>query len=256
MVPPCIQLATAILEAVIAVSNGVRCFNVCCSQAVNVAQDLAFLKLAVPITKQYLERFGYCDVKLGTELSIYTAAFPPDRARAFGIIGLGATVAALGNATLIMVKSPDEGFALPTSNANTEAIKATRQVLNWLRGQSFLESPEIDDEVYFLEREVRCIIDRVIDLGDGNIIDGIPKAFEAGVIDVPLAPSRHCRGLILPVRDQRGAIRILDPGNIPLDEETKRFHWNRIQEREVHSGKKANYEMLIEDVTGELQQTH
>lgn len=255
MVPPCIQLVTAVFEAVVSAEQGVKNFSIACSQALNVAQDLAVLKVGPKLTREYLDRLGYNDVNLCTELSVYTAAFPADRAQAFGIIGLGAVVAALGNATIVMVKSPEEGLALPSPDANAEAIRATKQVFTFLENQKLMEDPQVVEEAYFLEKEMRAILDRILELGDGDLVAGLPRAFDAGVMDVPFSPSVFNAGRMIPVRDNQGAVRILDPGNLPLDRETVEFHKRRIADREAAAGRKADYDMLIEDVLSTMPQT-
>ena len=37
---------------------------------------------------------------------------------------------------------------------------------------------------------------------------------ERGLLDIPFAPSTHCSGKVMTARDNTGAVRYLDPGNL------------------------------------------
>ncbi len=56
----------------------------------------------------------------------------------------------------------------------------------------------------------------MFELGNGDIARGTVLAFEAGVLDVPFAPAACNAGKILPVRDNAGAIRVLEAGAVPF----------------------------------------
>ncbi len=74
------------------------------------------------------------------------------------------------------------------------------------------------------------------------------RAFEAGVIDVPFAPSVHNRGKILPVRDNEGAVRIFEPGNVPIPEDVMEFHRACIAERAKRENRPPCFQMVIDDI--------
>ena len=46
-----------------------------------------------------------------------------DESRAYGLISLGSTTAALSGATKVIVKTPHEAFGIPTKEANAGGIK-------------------------------------------------------------------------------------------------------------------------------------
>lgn len=68
------------------------------------------------------------------------------------------------------------------------------------------------------------------------------------MLDVPFSPHRANRGLALPVRDDRGAVRFLEFGNTPLPEEVKDYRRERVKKRGVDEGCRPGYEMLLDDV--------
>ncbi|MFC1820993.1 methylaspartate mutase subunit E, partial [Thermodesulfobacteriota bacterium] len=98
------------------------------------------------------------------------------------------------------------------------------------------------------KREAREIIDRVFDLGDGDPIVGMKKAFEVGVLDWPLANNRNVMGKVMGVKDTEGGVRFLDFGNIPLSKEIKDFHRAKVAERTKSSGRQPDYDTVVSDV--------
>lgn len=62
-------------------------------------------------------------------------------------------------------------------------------MLNMVRDQKFPPCLEVDREVELIKREVRAVMNKVLELGNGDIAIGTVRAFEAGVLDVPFAPA-------------------------------------------------------------------
>ena len=53
---------------------------------------------------------------------------------------------------------------------------------------------------------------------------------------------------MLPCRDNNGAVRILNVGNLPFTKELKDFHAAKIEERAQAEKRKASFQMVIDDV--------
>ena len=124
-----------------------------------------------------------------------------------------------------------------------------------------LETKKLFDEVYLfrfggyrgseeeiIRQETRCIVDKCFELGEGDIAVGVCRGVEAGVLDVPFAPCRANAGLMLPCRDNDGAVRILNMGNLPFPQDLKDFHAAKIAERAAFEKRKASFQMVIDDV--------
>ena len=155
---------------------------------------------------------------------------------------------ALSNATKIITKTTHESIGIPTKEANGEGIKATKFVVNLLKDQQFPENEELTKEINQIKSEVKCLVDAVYHLGEGDLAIGTVKAFDQGVIDVPFAPSRYNKGDILPARDNDGKIRILEFGNLGLSEEIKDFHRNKIKERADFEGREVSFQLTVDDI--------
>jgi len=53
---------------------------------------------------------------------------------------------------------------------------------------------------------------------------------------------------MLPCRDNNGAVRILNIGNLPFTQELKDFHKEMIEERAKAEARDASFQMVIDDV--------
>ena len=53
---------------------------------------------------------------------------------------------------------------------------------------------------------------------------------------------------MLPCRDNDGAIRILNPGNLPFSKDLLDFHAAKINERAAAENRKPSFQMVIDDV--------
>jgi methylaspartate mutase epsilon subunit len=114
--------------------------------------------------------------------------------------------------------------------------------------QRTLESEAIEREEEIIVREVGCILDKVFELGGGDLVEGVVAAFEAGVLDVAFAPSIHCRGRLLPMRDNEGFIRIFNRAAIPFDADLVAYHRERLEERAKAEGQKISFQMVTNDI--------
>lgn len=247
LVPPCVSHAVAIIESLLAAEQGVKNITVGYGQCGNLLQDVAALQTLQALAEQYLHANGYDDVVVTTVLHQWMGGFPQDEAKAFAVISWGSTVAALAHATKIIVKTPHEALGIPTMEANAQGLRCTKQIITML-GDQTINTNSLEDEKVIISQETRCIIDKCFELGDGDIAKGAVRAFQAGVIDIPFAPSRYNAGKMLPARDNEGAVRIFSPGALPFTPELLAFHQGKIDERAKVEKREASFQMVIDDV--------
>ena len=247
LVPPCISHAAAIIEALLAAEQGVKNITVGYGQCGNLVQDIAAIRTLQELTDEYLAKYGYSDVKVTTVLHQWMGGFPADEAKAFGVISSGSLIAALSKATKVIVKTPHEAVGIPTMEANAQGLRCTKQVVNMLSDQIFPEA-HLEEEKEIIRQETRAIVDKCFELGGGDIAVGVCRGVQAGVLDVPFAPCRANAGLMLPCRDNNGAVRILNMGNLPFSQDLKDFHRAKIEERAQAEKRKASFQMVIDDV--------
>ena len=247
LVPPCISHAAAIIEALLAAEQGVKNITVGYGQCGNLVQDVAAIRTLQELTDEYLHKYGYDDVVVTTVLHQWMGGFPADEAKAFGVIATGSLIAAFSKATKVIVKSPHEAVGIPTMEANAQGLRCTKQVVNMMTDQTFQDSRlPLEEEI--IRHETRCIVDKCFELGQGDIAVGVCRGVQAGVLDVPFAPCRANAGLMLPCRDNDGAVRILNMGHLPFTQDLKDFHAAKIDERARFEKRKASFQMVIDDV--------
>jgi methylaspartate mutase epsilon subunit len=248
LVPPFISHTVAIIEGLLALEQGVRSITLGYGQCGNLVQDVAAVMALRELGHEYFQAAGYKDYELSTVFHQWMGGFPGDEAKAFGVISWGSTVGALARATKVIVKTPHEAMGIPTCEANLQGLRASRQVVSMLADQEMPRTPQIDAEIAVIRREVKCVMDKVFELGNGDVATGAVKAFAAGVIDVPFAPSIHNAGKLLPVRDNSGAVRIFEKGGIPFDKELIEFHRSQIAQRAKTECREPCFQMVIDDI--------
>ena len=248
LVVPCLSHAIGIIEALLAATQGVKSISLGYGQCGNLLQDVAAIRTLQELGEEYLCAAGHTDVRLTTVFHQWMGGFPQDEARAYGVIGWGSVAAAYARATKIIVKTPHEAFGVPTQEANAAGLRATKQILCMLQDQTLPESEDLRTEAEVIRVETRAILERVRALGEGDWALGAVRAFAAGVLDVPFAPSRCNSGRVMPVRDNGGAVRFLQPGMVPLPPEMLAFERERIAERGKAEGRKPSFQMVVDDI--------
>ncbi len=241
-------IAIAALDSLLAAEQGIKHYAVGLCQSLCLPYDVAGLRVLPKVCRHYLERFGHPDVFVPPVTHEWMGAFPTDEARAYGVICQGGVIAALGGATVIVTKSVQEAFGVPTAEANAAGVRATKEMIRLLKGTRYPETPELQLEMSMLEDEATAIVDKVLELGDGDPAVGAVRAFEAGVLDVPWSPNQHNAHKVMPGRDLTGAIRYLDAGNLPLPAHVAEYHREKLAERGRREGRLPGPDMAIDDV--------
>lgn len=248
LVPPCISNAVGIIEALLAAEQGVKSISLGYGQCGNLIQDIAALRSLKEQAEEYMTRFGYGTVVITTVFHQWMGGFPQDESKAYGVISWGAATAALAKATKVIVKTPHEAIGIPTKEANAAGIQTTKQILNMLKDQTLPDTVQLDEEVEFIKKETAALIEKALELGEGDLALGVERAFQAGTLDVPFAPSRVNAGKIMPARDNSGAVRLLNFGNLPFEPDIKEYHRQKIAERGCSEGRDPSFQMVIDDI--------
>ena len=248
LVPPCISHAVAILEGILALEQGVRCITLGYGQLGNLIQDVAAVISLRELAHEFFQKFGFTNYQLTTVFHQWMGGFPEDEAKAFAVITWGGAIAALSKATKVIVKTPHEARGIPTAEANQQGIRATKQIVNMLSEQEFAREEKLCEEIDLIKREVREIVNKVLEAGEGDTANGCTRAFESGMLDIPFAPSIYNIKKMMPVRDNDGAVRILDWGKVPVQPDVAAFHKKRIEARAQVEGRKPSFHMLTDDI--------
>jgi len=249
--PLSVNIACLIIEAVTAAEQGQKAMYPLVACMGNMVQDLAWIRLAPRLIREYLDRFGYQDTMIVGTCPAQTPLFPVamDLGGAFAYLTYVSMVGALSKSNAVDLRSIDEGAGIPSKDTNTVSYRAAKWIFDIVREQKIeIDIKGIDVEERVTETEVRAILDRIFDLGDGDIVEGTVRAVESGVLDSPWSPNVNVKDQVLGVRDARGACRYLEFGNLPIPDDIKEFHREKIAERENLEGKKADYQMAVKDL--------
>jgi methylaspartate mutase epsilon subunit len=249
--PLSVNIVTLVIEALMAAEQGQKALYPIVHCLGNLAQDLANIKLAPHLIREYLDKFGYRDTLITGTCPAQTPLFPvaKDMGGAFAYLCYVSMVGALSRSNAVDLRSIDEGSGVPTKDTNTVSYRAAKWIFDVVREQRIeIDVKDVAAEEKITEIEVRSMLDRILELGDGDILDGTVKAVESGVLDSPWSPNLTVKDKVLGVRDIRGACRYLEFGNLPLPDEIKDFHRQKIAERERLEGKKADYHTAVRDL--------
>ena len=248
LVPPGIEIALNVIDALLAAEQGIKYYGLGHSAQLNLLQDAASVLVLREMAKEYLVKFGHPDVHLFTTLLSYGGSFPENIAMAYGVISMVAAAAGLADVQGVSVKTVDECKSIPTAENNALGVKATRQVLNITGKNRYPRTPELAFEIEFLKREVRAILDRVFELGDGELAVGTVLAFEHGILDCPWSPNLCVKGKLMGARDHAGMLRYLSVGNVPVPSDILDYHREALRKRSERKKTESNYEMIMEDL--------
>jgi methylaspartate mutase epsilon subunit len=246
---PGFRASDVILEALLTAEQGNKEISMSLDLGLSLIQDTAAYRVLKKLSREYLDKGGYSDANLYIRADGWLGDFPQDIGRANGITSWQIVIPVLAGVHRIFLKSVDEALSISTKEGNRMALTNARQLLILMGNQRLPDSPELNLEEEMIEKEVRATVDKVIEIGDGDVAVGMVKAIDYGVLDTQFSPWHYLKGKVLLVRDSREAIRYLDHANVPLPKEVIQYHKEKIAEREKKEGQPADLEWVIENVT-------
>lgn len=244
--PPGIKVALAVLHSLLVAEQGIKHIAVSLSLAFHLVQDVAALRLVKELVQEYLKRFNY-EVTVSSACFQFLGPWPRDKNLAIVASTLNSAIPILAGADFVQVKSVGEAYGIPTKEENVIAIKIAKKIMNTIGRHRLGESEDLRIEKEMMRAEAKAIIDKTLELGDGDAAMGQIIAVESGVIDVQYSPYRKAKGLVFPLRDNTGAIRYLTKGNLPLPAEVMEYQHEKIDKRR-REGQRSTASMLIDDV--------
>ncbi|MBN1188393.1 MAG: hypothetical protein JXA46_01460 [Dehalococcoidales bacterium] len=251
--PLSINIASQVIDSMAAAEQGVKAITPLVHYMGNMAQDLAWTKVSPNMIREYLDKYGYKDTMVTGRICQMVPLYPVplDLGGAFAYINYSAMVASLANAEALFVRTVDEGAGVPDTRSHEMSYRSAKWIFDVVREQRIeFDMKDVETEEKVTETEVRAILDRVFDLGDGDVLVGACKAIESGVLDSTWSSNLNVKDKVLGVRDARGACRYMEFGNLPLPSEIKDFHRQKVAEREKAEGRKLDYNTAVHDLWG------
>ncbi len=247
-IPPCIAIVTAVIDALLAAEQGVRDYGLELGQTLHLVQDAAAIRACRELVQEYLVKAGHRNVFTPVTSLHWMGAWPYDDSQAAALVAYGGTIAAVGGAVSVTTKSTHEAFGIPTPEANAEGLRTTRMAIYLARRIRLDDMPEFQRERELIGREVRPIVDRILEMGDGDVAIGTIRACEAGVLDIPWSPNRQIKSRILPARDADGYLRILEAGDMPFPRDVLEIHEERLRKRAERDGVPYGRDLAVASV--------
>jgi methylaspartate mutase epsilon subunit len=235
-------------EALLAAAQGVKYQFIEHGLGMNLIQDIATIRVTEKLCYEYCARFGFADVEFYTGAFPFLGAWPPGEDEANAMIAWNATITILGGAPGVVLKCQDEARATPTKEGMARSVRLAKHLLKLMGTQRLPDNSELELEKAMIEMEVRALMEACLEVGNGDMAVGMCIGVERGWIDTMLTPWKYNHGKVLVMRDAQNAVRYLDSGNIPLPQEVKDNHRQKISERERKEGRKAGLDMVVEDL--------
>ena len=107
---------------------------------------------------------------------------------------------------------------------------------------------DFETEKALIRREVRAIVDKVLEMGDGDVATGTVRALAAGALDIPWSPSRFVKSRVLPARDADGYLRILDAADMPFPPDILAIHAEKLRQRSTRDGVPFGPDLAVQSV--------
>lgn len=217
LMPPSIQLAMALLEAMLAYESGVRCLSIAVCQTGHTLQDIAMLRAIPRLAQRYLPAAASYVFPV---LHQFMGAFPEQRQDSDALILRGAMVAKAGGAVKTINKTYQESQGVPTLEANVSGILLSKAANSWILDLIDVGEAQIEEALDWLLQEVDAILAPVMD--GTNLMASICAAFASGRLDVPFSASRYAKAQVMPMRADNGAIRYFDWGKLNMPDHVRR----------------------------------
>ncbi|MFA5902954.1 MAG: hypothetical protein WC836_03400 [Desulfobacula sp.] len=235
-------------EALLAAEQGVKYQFITHGLNMNLIQDIAMIRVTERLCREYCSRFGYTDAEFFTGAFPFLGAWPPREDEANAMIAWNAVIPLLGGFTGVVLKCQDEAFATPTKEGMAKSVRLAQHMRILMGTQRLSESPELALEEKMIELEVRTLMEKCLEAGDGDMAIGMCKGVAVGWIDTMVTPWKHNHGNVMVARDAKNAVRYIETGDIPLPGEVREYHRAKMSERETRENRKAGLDMAVEDL--------
>lgn len=248
-ISPSLQMAAILVQVLMMAEQGVKNLRLHFAAHGNLAQDVATANVLRKLKHEYLKRFGYDDMEDFLSVSFSLVQYPLEVGSAFAVVFMNTLMAKLCGAQANDIRTVAEAKGIPTKEDTAYSFRTAKAMENFLQTQKIeVDKKELDIETQMVEREVRSILEKVLEFGDGDVVVGTIKAVKTGVLDNPFAtnPASPCK--VMGIKDSEGAIRYLNHGNLPFAKDILEFHRIKIMEREKKKGKKLDHETLVSDL--------
>lgn len=236
-------------QTVIGAAQGIKQFYFELGLNQNIMQDCATINVTEKLSREYLDKFGFTDTTFTSSAFPFLGAWPPRIDEAEAMVCWNAVDTFLAGIDIAILKCRDEAFATPTKEGMANSVRMARQ-LDTLIGKSRWdttgENYKLEEQM--IELEVRSILDKCLDIADGDMVVALCKGVEAGWIDAMLTPWVHNHGKVRLMRNAEKEQRYWDMGDLPVPQEVRDYHLKKLESRSKEEGRELSFDMLVSDL--------
>ncbi|MDR3363683.1 MAG: hypothetical protein LBS91_01850 [Clostridiales Family XIII bacterium] len=214
----------------------------------NLVQDAAMMRVTKRLCEEYCKRFGYGDVLFIQNNNMFQGAFPPRLEECSAMMSYAVSIGILGGSTALVLKCQDEAFATPSKEGMGASVRIARQIETLVAGLRLPIGAEVKEEEHILELEVRTMMEKCLEAGDGDIALGLCLGVDAGWVQTMITPWKYNRGNVLLMRDAENAMRYYDIGDMPLPKEVQEYHQEKLKGRAKREGRPLDFDMVVADL--------
>jgi len=238
-----------VVQSLLGSEQGIKQFYLEFGINMNMVQDAAMMRVTKRLCEEYCRRFGYTDVEFIVNNNMFQGAFPPRLEEASAMMNLAVMIGIMGGSTALVLKCQDEAFATPTKEGMAASVRMARHLDTLLGAQRLPDNEALREEERMLELEVRAMMEKCLEAGDGDIALGICLGVDYGWVQTMITPWKYNRGNVLLMRDAENAMRYFDAGDMPLPEEVRQYHREKLQSRVKKEGRPLDFDMVVSDLT-------
>lgn len=246
---PSLQIAHQLISLLVQATQGVKHL---CAMSVghgNLVQDVASARAREELISEYFEKFGFNDVEIFLNASFNLMEYPSHLGINLGVVFMNTLLAKLIGAVLNDIRTVSEAKAIPSKEDIAFTFKSAWAMQNFLKIQKLnVPEEEVRVECEWIKRETRCILEKVLEMGNGDVVVGANIALKEGVLDHPFAANKAVKAKVVCVKDAEGALRYLETGGLPFTKEIISYHREKIRDRKGRMKKEINYDVVIEDL--------
>ena len=214
----------------------------------NLIQDVAMMRVTKRLCEEYCARFGYSDIRFIQNNNMFQGAFPARIEECNAMLNLAVMIGILGDSTALVLKCQDEAFATPTKEGMCATVRMARHMERLLADLRLPIGAEVLEEEKILEMEVRAMMEKCLEAGDGDIALGICMGADAGWVSTMISPWKYNKAGVLLMRDSENAMRYFSTGDMPLPKEVKEYHLEKLQSRAKKEGRPLDFDMVVDDL--------
>ncbi len=221
LVPPLIIVIVEILELLMSAQKGTKAFMLTFAQTGSLVQDIIIANVLRMISKKYLSKYNFSLKALKLGYHHWMGPFPNNFDKSNALIVQGTFNAALIKADKVIIKTKFESHSIPTIEANCEATKTVKYILDIFKIKDTLTNDEILIETNNLFEQAESVLEIILKNKQTIDIIDVCDAVNEGYIDIPFSPHPQNKNKVRTYRDHYGMIRFADYGKIPLTDKLK-----------------------------------